>query len=80
MAVGIFGAVVARRAAWPLRAPRLGALAVLAAAWSVPLALALAGVTLALPTGALTVDLGHLIGACLMRLRAAYGTPAGWGS
>lgn len=79
MAVGTFGAAGARRAAWPLRAPRLGAAAVLAAAWSVPLALALAGVTLALPTGALTVDLGHLIGACLMRLRAAYGTPAGVG-
>ena len=79
LVVGVFGAAGVRRAAWPLRAPRLGAAAVLAAAWSVPLALALAGLTLALPTGALTVNLGHLIGACLVRLRAAYGTPAGVG-
>jgi hypothetical protein len=79
MVIGVFGAVGVRRTTWPLRAPRLGAAAVLAAAWSVPLALALAGLTLALPTGALTVDLGHLIGACLTRLRAAYGTPTGVG-
>jgi Zn-dependent protease with chaperone function len=79
MVVGFFGAAGVRRTTWPLRAPRLGAAAILAAAWSVPLALALAGLTLALPTGALTVDLGHLIGACLMRLRAAYGTPTGVG-
>ena len=35
--------------------------------------------TLALPLGALTADLGQLIGACLVRLRAAYATPAGAG-
>jgi Zn-dependent protease with chaperone function len=62
-----------------LRAPRLGAAAVLAAAWSVPLALVLAGLTLALPASALTTDIGQLIGACLGRLRAAYGTPVGTG-
>ena len=77
--VGTVGAAAFRRATWPLRAPRLGAAAVLAAAWSVPLALVLAGLTLALPTSALTTDLGELVGACLVRLRAAYGTPAGTG-
>lgn len=79
IAVGTIGAAAFRRASWPFRAPRLGAAAVLAAAWSVPLALVLAGLTLALPASALTTDVGQLIGACLGRLRAAYGTPVGAG-
>jgi Zn-dependent protease with chaperone function len=78
-AVGLAGATSFRRAAWPLRAPRLGAAAVLAAAWSVPVAFVLAGVTIILPPSALFADLGQLVGACLVRLRAAYGTPAGAG-
>jgi Zn-dependent protease with chaperone function len=57
----------------------LGAAALLAAAWSVPVALVLAGVTIALPASALTTDLGQLVGACLVRLRAAYATPGGAG-
>jgi hypothetical protein len=77
--VGFAGPAWIRRADWPLRAPRLGAAAVVAAAWSVPLALVLAGVTVFLPTSGLTIDVGQLIGACLVRLRAAYGTPAGAG-
>jgi Zn-dependent protease with chaperone function len=77
--VGFAGPVGFRRAAWPLRAPRLGAAAVVAAAWSVPVALVLAGVTVFLPASGLTIDVAHLIGACLGRLRAAYGTPAGAG-
>jgi Zn-dependent protease with chaperone function len=77
--VGLAGAAGFRRAVWPLRAPRLGAAVLLAAAWSVPVAFVLAGVTIILPTGALFADLGRLIGACLVRLRAAYGTPAGAG-
>jgi len=77
--VGFAGPVCFRRATWPLRAPRLGAAAVVAAAWSVPVALLLAGVTVFLPASGLTVDVGQLIGACLTRLRAAYGTPAGAG-
>ncbi|MCE0765996.1 M56 family metallopeptidase [Pseudonocardia kujensis] len=75
--VGFAGPLALRRAAWPVRAPRLGAAAVLAAAWTVPIALVLAGVTIALPASALSADLGQLIGACLHRLRAAYGTPTG---
>ena len=78
-AVGLAGAVGFRRALWPLRAPRLGAAAVLAAAWSVPVALVLAGMTIILPPSALFADVGRLVGACLVRLRAAYGTPAGAG-
>jgi Zn-dependent protease with chaperone function len=78
-AVGLAGASGFRRAAWPLRAPRLGAAVLLAAAWSVPVAFVLAGVTIILPPTALFADLGRLIGACLVRLRAAYGTPAGAG-
>ena len=78
-AVGLAGAAGFRRAVWPLRAPRLGAAAVLAAAWSVPVAFVLAGVTIILPPSALFTDVGQLIGACLVRLRAAYGTPAGAG-
>jgi len=78
-AVGLAGAAGFRRAAWPLRAPRLGATVVLAAAWSVPVAIVLAGLTVILPPSALFTDLGQLVGACLVRLRAAYGTPAGAG-
>jgi len=77
--VGFAGPAWIRRSDWPLRAPRLGAAAVVAAAWSVPVALVLAGVTVFLPASGLTIDIGHLIGACLGRLRAAYGTPAGAG-
>jgi len=77
--VGFAGPAWIRRSEWPLRAPRLGAAAVVAAAWSVPVALVLAGVTVFLPASGLTIDIGHLIGACLGRLRAAYGTPAGAG-
>ena len=77
--VGLAGPTGFRRAAWLVRAPRLGAAVVLAAAWSVPVALVLAGVTIALPTSALSADLGQLIGACMTRLRAAYHTPGGAG-
>jgi Zn-dependent protease with chaperone function len=77
--VGFAGPAGFRRATWALRAPRLGAAAVVAAAWSVPVALVLAGVTVFLPASGLTVDVVHLVGACLGRLRAAYGTPAGAG-
>jgi Zn-dependent protease with chaperone function len=79
MAVGFGGPAGFRRAAWPLRAPRLGAVALVAVAWSVPVAFLLAGLTVALPVGALTADLGQMVGACLGRLRAAYATPAGAG-
>ena len=79
-AVGLTGAVGFRRAHWPLRAPRLGAAAVLAAAWSVPVALVLAGMTIILPPSAVFADVGRLVGACLIRLRAAYGTRPAPGS
>ena len=75
--IGILGPVALRRAGLPLRAPRLGAALVLTAAWSVLLALILAGATLVLPASSLTTDLGQLIGACLTRVRAAYTSPGG---
>lgn len=77
--VGALGPAAFRRSGWLVRAPRLGAAAVLAAAWSVLFALLLAGATLLLPASALTTDIGHLVGACLTRLRAAYGSPGGAG-
>jgi Zn-dependent protease with chaperone function len=79
MVVGFAAPVYFRRAGWSVRAPRLGAATIVAAAWTVPLALLLAGLTIAMPAGALLTDVGRLIGACLVRLRAAYGTPAGAG-
>jgi Zn-dependent protease with chaperone function len=77
--VGALGPAGFRRSGWLVRAPRLGAAAVLAAAWSVLFALLLAGLTLLLPASALTTDIGSLVGACLTRLRAAYGSPGGAG-
>ena len=49
----------------------------LTAGWSVLAALGLAGLTLAVHATALGGGLSYLIGACVLRLRAAYGTPGG---
>jgi Zn-dependent protease with chaperone function len=65
------------RARWPDRAPLLAILTYLAAGWSVVAALGLAGLTLAVHGTALGGGLSHLIGACVQRLRATYGTPGG---
>src|SRR5258705_1615201 len=65
------------RARWPDRAPLLAILTYLAAGWSVVAALGLAGLTLAVHATALGGGLSHLIGACVLRLRATYGTPGG---
>jgi Zn-dependent protease with chaperone function len=59
------------------RAPRLGAALLLAASWSVLTALFLAGLAIALPGTVLSSGLSDLIGACILRLRAAYATPGG---
>jgi predicted transcriptional regulator/Zn-dependent protease with chaperone function len=64
-------------ARWPDRAPLLAILTYLAAGWSVVAALGLAGLTLAVHATALGGGLSHLIGACVLRLRATYGTPGG---
>src|ERR1700757_4923065 len=66
-----------RRGRWPDRAPLLAILTYLAAGWSVVAALGLAGLTLAVHGTALGGGLSHLIGACVRRLRATYGTPGG---
>jgi Zn-dependent protease with chaperone function len=75
--VGTLGARVLSRAGWMARAPLLGIVTYLAAGWSVLAAAGLAGVTLAVHATALGGGLSHLIGACVLRLRAMYATPGG---
>ena len=75
--LGALGPLAHRRDGWLTRAPRLGATLLLAAAWSVLTALFLAGLTVALPGTALSSGLSDLLGACILRLRAAYVTPGG---
>jgi Zn-dependent protease with chaperone function len=65
------------RAGWTSRAPLLAIAAYLTAAWSVIAALGLAGLTLAVHATALGGGLSHLIGACVLRIRALYATPGG---
>ena len=74
---GTVGSRLLGRAAWALRAPLLGIVIYLAAVWSVVVALGLAGLTLAVDATALGGGLSHLIGACVLRLRATYATPGG---
>jgi Zn-dependent protease with chaperone function len=75
--VGTLGARMLARARWPVRAPLLGVVTYLAAAWSVLAALGLAGLTLAVHATALGGALSIVIGACVLRLRATYATPGG---
>ena len=75
--LGILGPRMIGRARWTARAPLLAIVTYLAAGWSVIAALGLAGVTLAVHATALGGGLSHLIGACVHRLRATYGTPGG---
>ena len=75
--LGILGSRMLGRARWTARAPLLAIVVYLAAGWSVVAALGLAGLTLAVHATALGGGLSHLIGACVLRLRATYGTPGG---
>ena len=75
--VGMLGSRVLGRSGWTARAPLLAIVTYLAAGWSVIAALGLAGLTLAVHATALGGGLSHLIGACVLRLRATYGTPGG---
>ena len=75
--LGILGARMLGSAKWTARAPLLAIVTYLAAGWSVIAALGLAGLTLAVHATALGGGLSHLIGACVLRLRATYGTPGG---
>ena len=75
--VGTLGSRVLGRARWTARAPLLAILTYLTAAWSVVAAAGLAGLTLAVHATVLGGGLSHLIGACVLRLRATYGTPGG---
>jgi Zn-dependent protease with chaperone function len=75
--VGMLGPRVLGRAGWTARAPMLAIVTYLAAGWSVVVAVGLAGLTLAVHATALGGGLSQLIGACVHRLRATYGTPGG---
>ena len=75
--LGILGSRMLGRARWTARAPLLAIVTYLAAGWSVIAALGLAGLTLAVHATALSGGLSHLIGACVHRLQATYGTPGG---
>ena len=75
--VGTLGSRMLGRARWTARAPLLAIVTYLTAGWSVLAALGLAGLTLAVHATALGGGLSHLIGACVLRLRAAYSTPGG---
>ena len=75
--LGILGSRMLGRARWTARAPLLAIVIYLAAGWSVIAALGLAGLTLAVHATALGGGLSHLVGACVLRLRATYGTPGG---
>ena len=75
--VGTLGSRLLGRARWTARAPLLAMVTYLTAEWSVVAALGLAGLTLAVHGTALGGGLSHLIGACVLRLRATYGTPGG---
>ncbi len=75
--LGALGPFAYRHAPWLARAPRLGATLLLAAGWSVLTAFFLAGLTVALPGTALSSGLSQVLGACIVRLRAAYVTPGG---
>jgi Zn-dependent protease with chaperone function len=75
--LGILGPAMLGRARWTARAPLLAIVTYLAAGWSVIAALGLAGLTLAVHATALGGGLSDLIGACVHRLQATYGTPGG---
>jgi Zn-dependent protease with chaperone function len=74
---GTLGSRVLGQAEWTSRAPLLAIAAYLTAAWSVIAALGPAGLTLAVHATALGGGLSHLIGACVLRIRALYATPGG---
>ena len=75
--LGMLGSKVIGRARWTAQAPLLAIVTYLAASWSIIAALGLAGLTLAVHATALGGGLSHLIGACVLRLRATYSTPGG---
>jgi Zn-dependent protease with chaperone function len=75
--VGMLGPRVLGGAGWTARAPQLAIVTYLAAEWSAVAAVGLAGLTLAVHATALGGGLSQLIGACVHRLRATYGTPGG---
>jgi Zn-dependent protease with chaperone function len=74
---GLHGGSLLRRGRWASRAPLPGIIIWVTAAWSVIVAIVLAGVSLAVGSTAIGGQLSYLIGACVIRLRSAYATPGG---
>jgi Zn-dependent protease with chaperone function len=74
---GTIGGSLLRRGRWATCAPLPGIIVWLAAAWSVIVATALAGLSLAVGSTAIGSQLSRVIGACVIRLRSAYATPGG---
>jgi len=74
---GLAGGSLLRRGRWAARDPLPGIVVWLAATWSVIVATALAGLSLAVDSTAVGTQLSAMIGACIIRLRSAYATPGG---
>lgn len=75
--IAVFGPRLLSHIDWPSRAPRLGILAWQALSTSIVLAVALAGLSLAVPAVPWTTDLAAVIEYCAMALKAQYSTPGG---
>src|SRR6266571_43087 len=73
----MLGSRMLGRARWAARAPLLAIVTYLTAAWSVVAVSLKTSLTLAVHATALGGGLSHLIGACVLRLRATYATPGG---
>jgi Zn-dependent protease with chaperone function len=73
----VFGAPALARAAWPVRAPRLGITAWLVLAGSAITSVILGGAALLVPAAQVSAGLARLLAACAMELRAAYAHPGG---
>lgn len=80
--VSVYGGRVLARARWPVRSPRLGVVAWQALSVSVLVAVALAGLLVALPAlpSPVTEDLATFLGTCALAVKEHYGTPAGAGA
>jgi Zn-dependent protease with chaperone function len=75
LTVGVLGIPLLLRARWPERAPLLGVLAWQILSVSVLGALLLAGLSVAVPAAAFSVDLADLLHACVNAMRTHYAGP-----
>lgn len=75
--VAVAGPLWLRRVDWPQRAPRLAIAVWQTLSVAVLTAVVLAGIALAVPTGALSANFASWLRACLMALREGYATKGG---